>query len=503
MTIPIHEPSLVAIYLTESQKNIMETESGKSLIKNFTNRVKTLFPLVPIYSNFPLPHLEVIFFSCSTERQFLLEVSKKLPPSLSEDQDFDEVYLAYFHGVYPLLSIASTKTLLERHKNYLSQYSFSENLPSGIVPTLISREFISTLPDRQEISFHDFLLKNINQYDTEIYFESPDLRNFRLDFTLKDLRSLYLCSNFIKINPEIEYKDILPVLKLNPSFLRSSPTYIELELYRGCELSCSFCPRTTIDKKRDHTFFSESEIKNLLDQLNSYQEDYTICFGGMGEPLLHPKLIQILDIVLEDTHVKELVLETALYPDISSFITYLKGLSDSKKRKLILIVNLTTLKEQIYKDIYGKNLLGSILEKLDLLKVLLDKKNLYVQMLKIKEIETEIEEYFNYFEKLEVQVLLQKYNSYANRMAEKRVSDLTPIQRDFCWHLARDLYIQSNGDVSACKQVEDVLIGNIKKQPIFEIWNQNSRRFENSFNQKHSDIDLPCLKCDEWYTFNA
>jgi spiro-SPASM protein len=214
-------------------------------------------------------------------------------------------------------------------------------------------------------------------------------------------------------------------------------------------------------------------------------------------------LIPIMDLVLENPFIKELVIETALYPDITALVNYLKEAPDSKKRKLIIIINLTTLKEQIYKDIYGRDLLGSILEKISLIKPLIDKKNFYVQMLKIKEIEAEIEEYFNYFEKLDIQVLLQKYNSYANRMQEKRVSNLTPIQRDFCWHLARDLYIQSNGDVTACKQVEDVVLGNIKKQPILDIWNQNTKRFESSFNQKHSDIDLPCLKCDEWYTFNA
>jgi spiro-SPASM protein len=499
------EPSLLAIYLSQNQKKILGSVVNETLFFSFTKRIKNVFPEIIIYSNYEIPQLDTNVLTIESEKDFLLEVSRLLPPSESEDRDFDEIYIAYFNGIYPLLSLNSTKSLVDRHKKFISQYSYSENLPNGIVPILISREFISTLPDKSEISFHEFLLKNINNYDTEIYFESPDLRNIRLDFTLKDFRSIQLCNNLLNLNNEIEYKDILPTLQKNPSFLRSSPSYIELELYRGCNLSCTFCPRTTISLDRDSTYFTKTEISKLLLDLNSFKDEFTICFGGMGEPLLHPELVEIIDEILNENVLKELIIETALYPNTDNLFSYLKTLPENKKSKIVIIVNLTTLKNNQYKNLYGTNAndLNDILNKVNLLKAILNPKSLYVQMIKIKEIESEIEDYFNYFEKLDIQVLLQKYNSYASRMPEKRVSDLTPIKRDFCWHLARDLYIQSNGDVSACKQVEDIVIGNIKNQTIQEIWNQNSKRFSYSFNDDYGKIDLPCLKCDEWYTFNA
>jgi spiro-SPASM protein len=505
MNIVVKEPSLLAIYLSQNQKKILGSNINESLLKSFTKRIKNVFPEILVYSNYIIPTLDTTTLSIESEKDFILEVSKLLPPSDSEDKDFDEIYIAYFNGIYPLLSTNSTKSLVDRHKKYISQYSYSENLPNGIVPILISREFISTLPDRLEISFHEYLLKNINNYDTEIYFESPDLRNLRLDFTLKDFRSINLSNNLLNNNNEIEYKDILPTLQKNPSFFRSSPSYIELELYRGCNLTCSFCPRTIISMERENTFFSKSEISNLIIDLNSFNDDFTICFGGMGEPLLHPDLVGIIDEVLNENNLKELIIETALYPNTDKLFTYLKMLPESKKSKIIIIVNLTTLKENRYKNLYGSNAndLNDILNKVSELRSTLNSKSIYVQMIKIKEIESEIEDYFNYFEKLDIQVLLQKYNSFASRMPEKRVSDLTPIKRDFCWHLARDLYIQSNGDVSACKQVEDIVLGNIKNQSLQEIWNQNSKRFSHSFNDEHGEIDLPCLKCDEWFTFNA
>ena len=197
MNIVAKEPSLLAIYLSQNQKKILGSNVVESLFKSFTKRIKNLFPNISIYSNYAIPTLDTTILSIESEKDFLLEASKLLPPSESEDKDFDEIYMAYFNGIYPLLSTNSTKSLLDRHKKYISQYSYSENLPNGIVPILISREFISTLPDKSEISFHEYLLKNINNYDTEIYFESPDLRNLRLDFTLKDFRSINLCNNLL------------------------------------------------------------------------------------------------------------------------------------------------------------------------------------------------------------------------------------------------------------------------------------------------------------------
>jgi radical SAM protein with 4Fe4S-binding SPASM domain len=83
------------------------------------------------------------------------------------------------------------------------------------------------------------------------------------------------------------------------------------------------------------------------------------------------------------------------------------------------------------------------------------------------------------------------------------VSDLTPIQREFCWHLARDLYVQVNGDVLICKQLDGDPIGNILKDDLGSIWNKGLESFSLSLNGEHQKISAPCLSCDEWYTFNA
>lgn len=498
--------SKVAIFLNESQIELLEKKFVSPNILNlFFQKIEKLFPKVEILSNYDFQlESNFRFIKQNTELDFLLAVNESLPVSRSGDPDFDEIFFAYFLGVSPLLSLELSRELEVRHARYLAQYSYSENLPKGIVPFFLSREFVISIPDTTKVSVHEYLLKNLNHYDTEIFFQEPDLRQFRFDFSLSDLRSLKISEFFLKINQNIEYKELLQTLLSNPNGFRLAPSYIEMELYRGCESFCTFCPRQFISNEKDNSRLSHEFIQKFLNDLEAtFPYPVTICLGGMGEPFLHPEINSIIGTILKYTHLKELIIETALYTDITKFLESIPNF-EANKTKLSIIVNLTTLNESRYKEIYkNKTNVKSILEKINAIANTLGKSNIHVQIIKIKEVEDEIENYFTFFEKIGINVILQKYNSFAGLMPEKRVSDLTPIKREFCWHLNRDLYITSNGGVNVCKQVLQEEIGNLNTESIFNIWAKGMRAFSDSITANHEKINAPCLTCDEWYTFNA
>ena len=215
--------STVAVFLTEFQKGIIENENN-SLINLFFKKVNEVFGAVKIYSNYRIPNRENLeFISEETELKFLFAVTDKLPPSQSDDKDFDEVFFAYFSGIAPLLSLDLTNDLLNRHQKYLAQYSYSENLPKGIVPYFISREFVNSLPDTLPSTAHEYLVKNLNNYDAEIFFQEPDLRQYRLDFSISDSRSLKMTEFFTGLNPDLEYKDLQTIILNNPNGLDYPP----------------------------------------------------------------------------------------------------------------------------------------------------------------------------------------------------------------------------------------------------------------------------------------
>ncbi len=155
----------------------------------------------------------------SSEIEFLKKVSEKLPKSRTGDPDWDDASFFYFTGLFPCLDESLSLELYQRHDRYLSQYSYSENLPPGIVPTILSREFTNAIPESIQTSAQDYLLKNINHYDVEIFYHSPDLRQYRLDFSLKNKRSLNLVRGFLKSKEEWSYSEIHPWIEKIQKYL--------------------------------------------------------------------------------------------------------------------------------------------------------------------------------------------------------------------------------------------------------------------------------------------
>ena len=69
---------------------------------------------------------------------------------------------------------------------------------------------------------------------------------------------------------------------------------IYVEITNFCNLNCDFC----IKNKRQNKFISIDDFKILLGKVNNYT-DY-LYFHVLGEPLLHPKINELIDIACKD-----------------------------------------------------------------------------------------------------------------------------------------------------------------------------------------------------------
>ncbi|TGM97931.1 spiro-SPASM protein [Leptospira yasudae] len=492
----------------------LSAHERENLLRLSLDKLASVLPNSAVFFNsWPFPETKSKFNSLniqileeSSEIVFLKKVAAALPDSRTGDPDWDDASFFYFTGLFPCLDTNLSREIYERHDRYLSQYSYSENLPAGIVPTIVSREFTNGIPDATKTAAQEYLAKNINHYDVEIFYHAPDLRQYRLDFSLKNRRSLNLVRGFLKAKEEWSYSEIQPWIQEHPEVFRTGPSYLELEVYRGCELSCTFCPRQFGSNDQDGTFLSPSFLENLVKQQEeSFSNEYSVCFGGLGEPLLHPEFPKLISAVIgASSHLlQELIVETALYTDFENTFNFLNTLAPEQKEKITWIVNLTTKNADKYERLYGKKSLNKVLSNLDKLESVFPKNRIYLQFLKIQEAEEEVEIWVDETEKRGYGVVLQKYNRYAGLMPEKRVTDLTPIQREFCWHLNRDLYVNSQGTVSVCKQIPAKELGNLHKENLMQIWQKGLPSFAKSLNGNHETTGAPCLSCDEWYTFNA
>jgi hypothetical protein len=83
-------------------------------------------------------------------------------------------------------------------------------------------------------------------------------------------------------------------------------------------------------------------------------------------------------------------------------------------------------------------------------------------------------------------------------LADKKVVDLAPLERFECYHLRRDMYLDSAADVYYCIY-SDKKIGNAKLEKIVELINKQKNAFISHAQGQMSDF---CKLCDDYYTFN-
>jgi len=240
-------------------------------------------------------------------------------------------------------------------------------------------------------------------------------------------------------------------------------------------------------------------VPMLLEQMKSFNLPYTICFGGSGEPLMHPNIFEILSMAESDPLVESIIVETnGIYAD-ANYCAHLS--KDGGKIKTI--VNMNGMNADTYTRLHGKDFFERVHRNILSLSETAPGR-VYIQIMKINETEPFLDAYYDFWEKLKVPVILQKQNTYLGRIEDRRYSDLSPLDRIPCWHLQRDLYITADGSVTFCKQDVDAVnsAGTIRSATLNEIWENKKTSFISDYRKKYP-ASPDCASCDEWYTFNA
>ena len=127
----------------------------------------------------------------------------------------------------------------------------------------------------------------------------------------------------------------------------------------------------------------------------------------------------------------------------------------------------------------------------------------YPQFLRVNENECQLEAFFRFWKEKESPskglLIIKKYDDCCALLPPNKPADLSPIERNPCWHLRRDMVILANGDVPLCKDAGLIGIGNVFKESIEDVWNKISSSLAEHICNNYSK---KCQVCDEFYTFN-
>ncbi|MFP4364079.1 MAG: spiro-SPASM protein [Spirochaetia bacterium] len=416
---------------------------------------------------------------------------------------FDTVIYAY--ADCPLLDIHVTRSMYENHIRYFAEYTFSDGYPEGLTPEIISSAAVLALKKLAEketgpvarTSIFEIIQKDINAFEIETYLSPEDLRLLRLNLCCRNKRD-FLQTKSIYEKGGIDCPSIISLLQQDQSMLRTVPAYIQVQITQGCPQSCAYCPYPVIqpDLLNIRDAMPVDKFKDIILQAAEFCGEAVIGLSLWGEPSFHPEIVEIVGEVVR-TPGLSLVIETS---GIGWQDTVIEELSTmDTQARLDWIVSLDAISEEGYERLRGPGYREAIgfTKKISQL----FPGHVYPQAVRMKENEPEVEEFFRYWKEETGDLIIQKYDHFCGMLPEKKVADLSPLNRFPCWHIKRDMIVLIDGSVSICKEDlrKEHVLGNMFTDSFESIWKNGEEYYK-----KHLAEDYPkiCLECDEYYTYN-
>ena len=96
-------------------------------------------------------------------------------------------------------------------------------------------------------------------------------------------------------------------------------------------------------------------------------------------------------------------------------------------------------------------------------------------------------------------LIIRKYSTFCSKLEDKKVVDLSPLERIPCFHLRREIFINSSGEVCFCSYNYEKIIGDLKSETSSQIVEKMKKLYEKNALGQYEDR---CKNCDDYYIFN-
>ena len=254
------------------------------------------------------------------------------------------------------------------------------------------------------------------------------------------------------------------------------------------------------------------DFKSLVMKISDFSESAVVCLSAWGEATAHPDFVRMVSFILEQQGLTALVetdglnvteeMCSALKTACDKAVDRVNGGDDNGK--LIWIVSLDAFTKEKYAEIHGGvDCFEKAVAGTELLKNYFSEST-YPQITRMNENESELEAFWRFWnDKNRFKnplIIVQKYNSWCGRLPDRKPADLSPLERNPCWHIRRDMTVLADGTVCFCHCQSGInSTGNAFAESLEEIWERLNGEVQNHMNKKYSEL---CGKCDEYYTFN-
>ncbi|MCL2879576.1 MAG: spiro-SPASM protein [Treponema sp.] len=454
-------------------------------------------------------------------------------------EGYDLTYFAWLDC--PFLDPALAGRLADRHLKYIAEYSYADGWPYGLAPELLAPStaplLANILKDDDTPVERDALFqaiqKDINSFDIETEISSVDLRCHRLNFCADSKRNMLLLRRFISEGSERREAgvDAIPdtatverIIAESPEVLRTLPNFFPIQVYSGCPQSCALCPYPQITpapvtEMKD--YMDAAQFKILLDKITAFCSDAVIDLSLWGELSMHPQKMKIAELVMERPSLA-LIIETSgigwKTGELESLAECARTAAANPSRinplpPVSWIVSLDTRDAARYRELRGPG----FTEAAECAKKIMTlfPKNAYVQAVRTSGAEDDVEKFYRSYSEISDtrNIIIQKYDDFCGFLKRLQASDISPVNRQPCWHIMRDMPVLIDGTVPRCREnmgvlkavmthndiTGDDIMGNVFVDSLENIWVKGYEFYKQQCGKKYSGN---CAECDEYYTYN-
>lgn len=294
--------------------------------------------------------------------------------------------------------------------------------------------------------------------------------------------------------------------RFHPQSLLPFAQALHLEVTNACNLRCVMCPRQSMDRpvgRMDRELFTE-----IARQLRPFRGAIeSVALMGLGEPFLHPELIELGRIAKQAGLYR-------LYTSTNATLLDEKRVAELLDAdvfdQLILSVDGDQPTYEAIRPGCRYEVVEAGVERLLAAKQsrAMRRPAIELQILLMDQTETEIENFCARWTPLlepRDRILIKEVDTFGGQVDDRRTEShrrREPTERFACRQLWKDLSIGWDGRVTVC--CKDVLyklaVGNVRETSLVELWNSPRwtaiRRLHRE--GRWDELD-PCRDCREWW----
>lgn len=470
---------------------------------------------------------------CTTISELLEELDK-----ICTESGAESVIFSYADCIF--LNNSLTQSLLTTHFDYKAEYTFAEGYPESLAPEVLDKGTIAILKELskttakatgdQKITRHslmDIIKTDINSFEVETVLAPVDWRLFRFAFDCRKKETFIACQKLYEFSAPVldalglgtsdaDVTDLCKYAENADEILKTVPAFYNLQLAQKCQGKCSYCPYPAELLKKEGINACEAtkvmpfdNICKLIDQVAEFSAEAVVGLSAWGECFNHPDLLKIIEKILSYEGLSVFIeadgcsIPENFAQEVASIVNAAAERTNGWQ-KLMIAVSMDGFTAQTCANLRGNDFsLEKSVEAVTALQKVLPG-CVYPQFVRMNANEDELESFFRYWnEKSNASggnFIIQKHNSFAGLLKNEEPADLSPLDRNVCWHLRRDMTILCNGDVPVCYcRVLDDIAGNVFDEGIENVWKKLDVYLKDDKSKAYCE---KCGGCDEFYTFN-